>query len=131
RDLHNEKNYSESIARAIDEETQNFINTCYTRAKDILLENQDKLELIAEQLLEVETLDADQIKSLFEDGVMPERTAPKEVEEKSSTEEAATSNEEITSKEEPVAEETQTEANDNDVKINIQAKEDEASDKKE
>ncbi|HZW67839.1 MAG TPA: ATP-dependent zinc metalloprotease FtsH, partial [Pseudogracilibacillus sp.] len=47
RDLHNEKNYSESIARAIDEETQNFINTCYTRAKDILLENQDKLELIA------------------------------------------------------------------------------------
>src|SRR5690625_7348725 len=66
RDIHNEKNYSDAIAHEIDVETQNFINTCYERAKTILTENRDKLELIAEKLLEIETLDAEQIKSLFE-----------------------------------------------------------------
>src|SRR5690625_6756785 len=51
---------------------QNFINYCYDRAKTILTENKDKLELVAQTLLEVETLDAKQIKSLFEDGVLSE-----------------------------------------------------------
>src|SRR5690625_691937 len=81
RDIHNEKNYSDAIAHEIDIETQNFINTCYERAKQILTENRDKLELIAEKLLEVETLDAEQIKSLFETGEMPERDVEEEAEQ--------------------------------------------------
>ncbi|WP_096272362.1 ATP-dependent zinc metalloprotease FtsH [Paucisalibacillus globulus] len=72
RDINNEQNYSDAIAHDIDQEMQNFINHCYDRAKTILTENRDKLELIAQTLLEVETLDARQIKSLFEDGVLPE-----------------------------------------------------------
>src|SRR5690625_81820 len=72
RDLGSDKNYSEAIAHEIDVEIQTFINTCYERAKQILTDNREQLELIAENLLEVETLDAAQIKSLFEDGVMPE-----------------------------------------------------------
>ncbi|WP_404457026.1 ATP-dependent zinc metalloprotease FtsH [Oceanobacillus kapialis] len=72
RDIGNEQNYSDSIARDIDQEMQNFINYCYDRAKTILTENRDKLELVAKTLLEVETLDAKQIKSLFEDGTLPE-----------------------------------------------------------
>lgn len=72
RDIGNEQTYSDAIAQEIDEEMQNFINYCYDRAKTILTENRDKLELVAKTLLEVETLDARQIKSLFEDGVMPE-----------------------------------------------------------
>lgn len=134
RDLHNEKNYSESIARAIDEETQNFINKCYARAKDILLENRDKLELVAEKLLEVETLDAEEIKSLFEHGVMPERsvTASEQAESDDSEKTAdVIVKEEV---EESVTPST-TEDNDSgtttseqDVKINIQAK-DETADK--
>lgn len=71
RDIQNEQNYSDAIAEEIDKEMQHFINTCYARAKEILTENRDKLELIAQKLLEVETLDETQIKSLFEDGVMP------------------------------------------------------------
>ncbi|MFU0791279.1 ATP-dependent zinc metalloprotease FtsH [Cerasibacillus sp. JNUCC 74] len=71
RDLSNEQTYSEAIAREIDKEMQNFINYCYDRAKKILTEHKDKLELIAQTLLEVETLDAKQLKSLFEDGVLP------------------------------------------------------------
>ena len=72
RDIQDDSNFSDSIAQKIDEEMQNFINHCYDRAKSILTEHKDKLELIATTLLEVETLDAKQIKSLFEDGVLPE-----------------------------------------------------------
>jgi len=77
RDIQDDSNYSDAIAQLIDEEMQNFINYCYDRAKRILTENKDKLELIAQTLLEVETLDAKQIKSLFEDGVLPEPDQPK------------------------------------------------------
>ncbi|MFB1051042.1 ATP-dependent zinc metalloprotease FtsH [Paraliobacillus sp. JSM ZJ581] len=72
RDMQNESNYSDAIAYEIDQEIQSFINQCYARAKDILTENKDKLELVAQTLLEIETLDAAQIKSLFEDGVLPD-----------------------------------------------------------
>src|SRR5699024_427494 len=72
RDIQDDQNYSDAIAQEIDKEMQNFINYCYDRAKRILTENKDKLELVAQTLLEVETLDAKQIKSLFEDGVLPE-----------------------------------------------------------
>ncbi len=72
RDIQNEQTYSDAIAHDIDKEMQNFINYCYERAKKILTENRDKLELVAQTLLEVETLDAKQIKSLFEDGKLPE-----------------------------------------------------------
>lgn len=72
RDFHNDPNYSEAIAREIDQEMQHFINYCYDRAKRILTENKDELKLIAETLLEVETLDEKQIKGLFHDGILPE-----------------------------------------------------------
>ncbi|MFC4403594.1 ATP-dependent zinc metalloprotease FtsH [Gracilibacillus xinjiangensis] len=72
RDMQSEQNYSDAIAYEIDQEIQTLIQTCYDRAKEILTQNRDKLELVAKTLLEVETLDASQIKSLFEDGVMPD-----------------------------------------------------------
>ncbi|MEJ8777254.1 ATP-dependent zinc metalloprotease FtsH [Pseudogracilibacillus sp. ICA-222130] len=81
RDLSSEKNYSEAIAHEIDIETQSFINSCYERAKDILTEHREQLELIAEKLLEVETLNANEIKSLFDTGEMPAENTTSEVEE--------------------------------------------------
>ncbi|MFD1849244.1 ATP-dependent zinc metalloprotease FtsH [Oceanobacillus bengalensis] len=72
RDIQNEQTYSDTIAYEIDKEMQNFINYCYDRAKKILTEHREQLELIAQTLLEVETLDAKQIKSLFEEGKLPE-----------------------------------------------------------
>lgn len=68
RDLQNESNYSDAIAYEIDSEVQRIIKESYARCKKILLEHQDKLELIAQTLLKVETLEAEQIKSLFEKG---------------------------------------------------------------
>jgi len=72
RDIQNEQTYSDAIAQDIDKEMQNFINYCYDRAKRILTEHKEQLELLAKTLLEVETLDAKQIKSLFENGTLPE-----------------------------------------------------------
>ncbi|MHA6252886.1 ATP-dependent zinc metalloprotease FtsH [Oceanobacillus sp. CAU 1775] len=79
RDIQNSQTYSEKIAYEIDKEMQNFINYCYERAKKILTENKDKLELIAQTLLEVETLDQREIESLFHKGVMPEPLVDKAV----------------------------------------------------
>lgn len=72
RDLHNEQNYSDAIAYEIDLEIQRIIKECYERAKQILTQYRDKLELIANTLLEVETLHAEQIRSLFETGKLPD-----------------------------------------------------------
>ncbi|WP_066249300.1 ATP-dependent zinc metalloprotease FtsH [Neobacillus drentensis] len=71
RDIHNEQNYSDAIAYEIDLEVQRIIKECYARAKVILTENRDKLDLIANTLLEVETLVAEQIKYLIDHGHMP------------------------------------------------------------
>ncbi|MED3561342.1 ATP-dependent zinc metalloprotease FtsH [Bacillus xiapuensis] len=72
RDLHNEQNYSDAIAYEIDLEIQRIIKECYEKARTILTENRDKLDLIANTLLEVETLVAEQIKYLVEHGKMPD-----------------------------------------------------------
>ncbi|WP_071458828.1 ATP-dependent zinc metalloprotease FtsH [Bacillus massilinigeriensis] len=76
RDFNNEQNYSDAIAYEIDLEIQRIIKECYERARQILTENRDKLDIIATTLLEVETLDADQIKHLVETGKLPEKNAP-------------------------------------------------------
>ncbi|MCP8971166.1 ATP-dependent zinc metalloprotease FtsH [Ectobacillus ponti] len=75
RDFHTEQNYSDAIAHEIDLEMQRIMKESYARAKEILTDKRDKLEIIAKTLLEVETLDAEQIKSLYENGTLPERKA--------------------------------------------------------
>ena len=71
RDFGNDKDYSEEIASAIDSEVKLFIEQAYTEAEGILRENIDKLHLLADSLLEWETLEADDISSLMEHGCMP------------------------------------------------------------
>ncbi len=115
RDIHSDKNYSETIAYEIDQETQNFIDTCYERAKKILTEHRDKLELIAEKLLEVETLDAKQIKSLFEKGVMPDEVEDEE------------DNTEGEKKEDKETIDVASQAELEDVKVNITSKKDDVT----
>lgn len=72
RDIQNEQNYSDKIAYEIDLEVQRLIKESYERCKQILLENRESLDLVAETLLELETLDAEQIKSLINEGKLPE-----------------------------------------------------------
>ncbi|MED1954480.1 ATP-dependent zinc metalloprotease FtsH [Brevibacillus centrosporus] len=70
RDYGNERNYSDQIAYEIDQEMQNIINECYAKCTDLLTKHRDQLDLIANTLLRVETLDADQIRQLIETGRM-------------------------------------------------------------
>lgn len=75
RDIQNEPNYSDAIAYEIDSEMQRIIKECYERCKQILTEKRDQLELVAQTLLKVETLEADQIKALVETGELIEPKA--------------------------------------------------------
>lgn len=73
RDFNSEQNYSEAIAYEIDSEMQMIIKEQYERTRQILTENRDLLNLIATTLLEVETLDAEQINHLKDHGTLPDR----------------------------------------------------------
>ena len=70
RDISKQANYSGATAKLIDDEIKRFIDEAYKRATDMLTENREKLTLIAEALIEYETLDGKQIEDLLKDGVM-------------------------------------------------------------
>jgi cell division protease FtsH len=70
RDMAKTRNYSEETARMIDAEIKRFIDDAYQTAERILTENRDKVELIANALLEYETLDASHLRDLIEFGEM-------------------------------------------------------------
>lgn len=71
RDYGQTKAYSEQVAYEIDEEVRSILNAAHAKAREIIEEHRAQHKLIAEKLLEFETLDARSIKSLFEEGVMP------------------------------------------------------------
>lgn len=81
KEMSNDANYSDSIAYEIDQEMQNIVKTQYERCRQILTEHQEQLNLIAETLLEIETLDREQIEGLFYHGKLPERSFDNEPEE--------------------------------------------------
>ena len=72
RDYNKSRNFSENVAQEIDTEMRKIINDCYDDAKKIIKENRDLLNLIADTLLEYETLTKEQIDYLVENGHMPD-----------------------------------------------------------
>jgi cell division protease FtsH len=68
RDIGHEQNYSDQIAYEIDQEMNRFITESYERAKELLTKHSKEVHLIAQTLLEQETLELDQIKQLIETG---------------------------------------------------------------
>jgi cell division protease FtsH len=60
-----QKHFSDSTAQAIDEETKSIVETAYKNAQKILSKHLDQLHLLAQALLEHETLTGDEIKSLL------------------------------------------------------------------
>ncbi|MFH1288516.1 MAG: ATP-dependent zinc metalloprotease FtsH [bacterium] len=61
RDIVKDKNYSEKTAVEIDEEIRKIIEDCYSRAKTLLEEKKDKLNILANILLGKEVLDAEDV----------------------------------------------------------------------
>ena len=72
RDFHQERNYSEEVASEIDKEVRKYLEDAYEACRKIITENRDKLELIAQALMERETLTAKQLEELLETGKISE-----------------------------------------------------------
>tara|TARA_R110000868_G_scaffold92350_6_gene256198 strand:+ start:60512 stop:62446 length:1935 start_codon:yes stop_codon:yes gene_type:complete len=58
--------YSPETAQRIDEEVRNIIDTCYEKARKILIDNRDKLDMMADALIKYETIDRHQIDDIME-----------------------------------------------------------------
>ena len=72
RDYNKSRNFSSQVAFEIDQEQRKIINECYEIAKKIISENMDLLKLIAEALLEKETITKEQIDYLVKNGCLPD-----------------------------------------------------------
>ena len=72
RDYNKSRNFSSQVAFEIDQEQRKIINECYEIAKKIISENMDLLNLIAEALLEKETITKEQIDYLVVHGCLPD-----------------------------------------------------------
>ncbi|MDY6028831.1 MAG: ATP-dependent zinc metalloprotease FtsH [Acidaminococcaceae bacterium] len=68
RDIARDKDYSEEVAAEIDKEVRAFMEDAYAATEKLLSENLDKLHVIAQALIERETLDAEEIKQLLDYG---------------------------------------------------------------
>ena len=72
RDYNKPQHFSNEVANEIDMEMRKIIDECHKKAKEIINKNKDLLNLIANTLLEYETLTKEQIDYLVENGKMPD-----------------------------------------------------------
>jgi cell division protease FtsH len=72
KDIGEQRDYSEAIAEQIDAEVRDIVYTAYQRALDVLKDRREQLDAVAEMLLEVETLDADEFVAVIEGRLRPE-----------------------------------------------------------
>jgi cell division protease FtsH len=67
REIGEQRNYSDEIAKQIDEEIRTIIDKAYERATDVLTTHRDKLVALAERLVAQETVDAEEFETFFSD----------------------------------------------------------------
>ena len=77
RDYNKSQHFSNEVANEIDMEMRRIIDECHKKATDIIKKNKSLLKLIAETLLEYETLTKEQIDYLVEHGEMPKEEEDK------------------------------------------------------
>jgi ATP-dependent metalloprotease FtsH len=115
------KPYSEDTARTIDEEVSKMVEEQYQRALNLLEENKDKLEALAEKLLKSEVIFKEDLIAIF--GKRPwdkEEEVKPEVKEKTEENEPKNSESETT---EEVVEQTQNESNETDHETDTETEE--------
>ena len=66
REISEQRDYSDRVAKTIDEEVRRLIQTAYDTAKRILKEERVRLDHISDYLLEHETIDEEQVPDLFD-----------------------------------------------------------------
>ena len=67
RDIGEQRNYSDEVARMIDDEVRAIIDKAYARATEVLTTYQDRLTQLAETLVAKETIEADEFEAMFAD----------------------------------------------------------------
>lgn len=72
REISRSVDYSEATALEIDREVRGIIEQCYLRAKNLLLENKDKLIGVAETLLKKEVMDGKEVEAIVSGKVVPQ-----------------------------------------------------------
>lgn len=75
REISEQRDYSDPIAETIDLEVRRIIDAEHDRVVEILTANRDKLDLIAQTLLEIETLEIEEFIALVESGRAPNRSS--------------------------------------------------------
>ncbi|HZW03997.1 MAG TPA: cell division protein FtsH, partial [Anaerolineaceae bacterium] len=65
REISEQRDYSEAVAEKIDGEVRRLVNDAYAHAKDILTNYRDKLDAVAQKLLEVETISGEEFSQIF------------------------------------------------------------------
>ena len=65
REISEQRDYSESVAEEIDAEVRGIVNEAHERARQILSEYREKLDAVAQRLLEVETISREEFESIF------------------------------------------------------------------
>lgn len=94
RDYMKDKNFSGQIALEIDNEIRRIIDECYEKAHEVIKNNKELLELIANQLMEMETLTREDIEELVTTGKVAwwEEKKAKDLEEEMKEEKQAEEN---------------------------------------
>jgi cell division protease FtsH len=67
REIGEQRNYSDDVAKMIDEEVRAFIERGYARATQVLTEYKGKLLALADKLIAEETVESEEFEKLFED----------------------------------------------------------------
>jgi cell division protease FtsH len=67
REIGEQRNYSDEVAKTIDEEVRAIIDKAYDRASEVLEANRERLERLAAKLIAEETVDGQEFENLFSD----------------------------------------------------------------
>lgn len=65
REIAEQRDYSEAVAQQIDKEVRRLVNEAYELAKSIIIRYRDKLDAVAQRLLEIETLSREEFEEIF------------------------------------------------------------------
>jgi len=72
KEIGEQRDYSEAVAQEIDAEVRRIVRTAYQRARQVLVEHREQLHAVAQRLLEVETLEAEEFLAVLEGRSLPE-----------------------------------------------------------
>ncbi len=94
REIGEQRDYSDAVAEEIDNEVRRLVSDAYERARKVLVDHRDKLDLVAETLMEVETLDREAFVTLMDGDQLEEQKPTSSSRSKKTTKKTKKSSEE-------------------------------------